>query len=121
MGLAVILREAERSDRRPKDRYPSRQFHQLWRDSLRCLERNADERIHRKRFDTRRVDEASDLRQRLWLERAAQPRVLRAKPATYRLTVTPPSSGPFKGIEWAFIISEYSPAAVGINAWLSRK
>ena len=43
------------------------------------------------------------------------------KPATYTLTVTPPSSGPFKGIEWAFIISEYSPAAVEINAWLSRK
>ena len=43
------------------------------------------------------------------------------KPATYKLTVTPPSSGPFKGIEWAFIISEYSPAAVEINAWLSRK
>jgi len=43
------------------------------------------------------------------------------KPAAYMLSVTPPSGGPFKGIEWAFIISEYSPAKVDINVWLGRK
>ena len=43
------------------------------------------------------------------------------KPATYKLTVTPPSNGPFKGIEWAFIISEYSPEKVDITVWLGRK
>ena len=43
------------------------------------------------------------------------------KPATYKLSVTPPSNGPFKGVEWPFVISEYSPEKVDINVWLGRK
>ena len=43
------------------------------------------------------------------------------KPASYMLSVTPPASGPFKGIEWAYIISEYSPAKIDLNVWLARK
>jgi hypothetical protein len=43
------------------------------------------------------------------------------KPATYMLSVTPPSNGPFKAIEWAYIISEFSPEKVDINVWLGRK
>jgi hypothetical protein len=43
------------------------------------------------------------------------------KPAGYMFTVTPPSNGPYKGIEWAFIISEFSPEKVEINVWLGRK
>lgn len=43
------------------------------------------------------------------------------KPASYMLSVTPPASGPFKPIEWAYIINEYSPAKVDINVWLARK
>jgi len=43
------------------------------------------------------------------------------KPATYKLSVTPPATGPFKGVEWPFVISEYSPEKVDINVWLGRK
>jgi hypothetical protein len=43
------------------------------------------------------------------------------KPASYMLSVTPPASGPFKNIEWAYIVSEYAPAKIEINIWLARK
>ena len=43
------------------------------------------------------------------------------KPATYTLTVTPPATGPYKGIQWAFIIGEYSPAKIDLTVWLGRK
>ena len=43
------------------------------------------------------------------------------KPATYMLTVTPSSNSPYKGIEWAYIISEFAPEKLEINVWLGRK
>jgi hypothetical protein len=43
------------------------------------------------------------------------------KPAVYTLTVTPPANGPYKGVQWAFPIGEYSPAKVELTIWLGRK
>jgi hypothetical protein len=43
------------------------------------------------------------------------------KPALYTLTVTPPASGPYKGVQWAYPIGEYSPAKVDVTVWLGRK
>jgi hypothetical protein len=43
------------------------------------------------------------------------------KPAVYTLTVTPPANGPYKGVQWALPIGEYSPAKVELTVWLGRK
>ena len=43
------------------------------------------------------------------------------KPGTYMFAVTPPSSSPFRGVQWAFIMSEYSPAAIDLTTTLGRK
>ena len=45
------------------------------------------------------------------------------KPGVYTYKVTPPAGGPFKSLEgdWAFIISEYSPATISLSVWLGRK
>jgi len=43
------------------------------------------------------------------------------KPGTYMFSVTPPANSPYKGVQWAFIISEYSPAAIDLTTPLGRK
>jgi hypothetical protein len=43
------------------------------------------------------------------------------KPASYMLTVTPPTSSPYKGIQWAFVVGDFSPAKVDLSVVLGRK
>lgn len=42
-------------------------------------------------------------------------------PASYMFKVTPPANSPFRGVEWAFIISPYSTAKIDLTVVLGRK